>query len=127
LNTEWPASAVDLLTNPGEAIYPPERSAVIYGGGAIALVLFASEQELTLSYTRDDSVSGGYVVHLLNFCVDPNLVALYRTQLKDGRRATGQLPAVRNNQPIGTAIGAITVAVRDRAAFLDPRSRKDWW
>ena len=55
-------------------------------------------------------------------------MALYRAQLKDGKRNTSQLPGVRNNQAIGTAAGnAIAVAIRDRGPFLDPRSRKDWW
>ncbi len=127
LNLDWPAAALELATAPGETIYPPSRSPLIYGGGAIALVLFADERELTLGYSRHDDVGAGYVVHLLNLCVDPNLVALYRAQLNNGRRATGHLPAVRNAQPIGTAAGALIVAVRDRGAFLDPRSRKDWW
>ncbi|MFN4294977.1 MAG: hypothetical protein ACK4JD_12700 [Thermoflexales bacterium] len=127
LNLDWPAAALELAAAPGETIYPPSRSPVIYGGGAIALVLFADERELTLGYSRHDDVGAGYVVHLLNLCVDPNLVALYRAQLNNGRRATGRLPAVRNAQPIGTATGPLIVAVRDRGAFLDPRSRKDWW
>ncbi|BCX02396.1 MAG: hypothetical protein KatS3mg053_0334 [Candidatus Roseilinea sp.] len=127
LNLDWPAAALELATTPGETIYPPARSPAIYSGGAIALVLFAGERELTLGYSRHDDVGAGYVVHLLNLCVDPNLVALYRAQLSSGRRATGYLPAVRNAQPIGTATGALMVAVRDRGAFLDPRSRKDWW
>jgi hypothetical protein len=73
-------------------------------------------------------VGEGYVVHLMNFCVDPALVAQYRAQVQGGRRATGLLPGLRNGQTIGYAIGdSVTVAIRDRAAFLDPRSRKDWW
>lgn len=127
LNLDWPAAALELAAAPGETIYPPSRSAVIYGGGAIALVLFADERELTLGYSRHDDVGAGYVIHLLNLCVDPNLVALYRAQLNNGRRATGHLPAVRDAQPVGTATGPLIVAVRDRGAFLDPRSRKDWW
>ncbi len=126
-NVDWPAAALELAAMPGETIYPPARNPVIYSGGAIALVLFAGERELTLGYSRHDGVDIGYVVHLMNLCVDPNLVALYRAQLNGGRRATGYLPAVRNAQPIGTATGALIVAVRDRGAFLDPRSRKDWW
>lgn len=127
VNLDWPAAALELATTPGETIYPPTRGPAIYSGGAIALVLFATDRELTLGYSRHDDVGAGYVVHLLNLCVDPNLVALYRAQLNSGRRATGYLPAVRNAQPLGTATGALIVAVRDRGAFLDPRSRKDWW
>lgn len=93
----------------------------------VAMVLYASERELTLAYTRQDSVTAGYVVHLLNFCVDVNLVAQHRARISDGRRATGQLPGVRVNQPVGAALGPIIVAIRDRGAFLDSRSQKDRW
>lgn len=127
-NEDWPVSVVDLGTSAGETIYAPERGPVIYGGGVVALVLYAGERELTLAYTRQDSVGVGYVVHLMNFCVDANLVALYRANTDQGRRTTGQLPGVRNNQSLGVATGGtLTVAVRDRGAFLDPRSKKDWW
>jgi len=127
INGEWPASVMDFGAAPGEAVYAPERGPVIWANGIVAMVLFASERELTLAYTRQDSVTMGYVVHLLNLCVDANLVAQYRAQLSEGRRATGQLPGVRNNQMVGTALGPVIVAIRDRGAFLDPRSRKDWW
>lgn len=128
VNDDWDVSVIDFGATPGEAIFAPERGSVIWGSGVVALVLFASERELTLAYTRQDSVSAGYVVHMANFCVDANLVAAYRAQLNEGRRATGQLPGVRNNQLVGVAQGyALTIAIRDRGAFLDPRSRKDWW
>ncbi len=127
LNAEWSASVVAFSTSPGEGIYPPERNPEI-GGGYIAMLLYAGETELTLAYHRQDSVTDGYVVHVLGVCVDANLLALYRAQTAGGLRSSGQLPAVSNNQRLGTAQGAsITVAIRDRGVFLDPRSRKDWW
>jgi hypothetical protein len=61
---------------------------------------------------------------LANICVDPNLLALYRSSNGAGR---GYLPALRNEEVLGTATGSLLVAVRDRGVFLDPRSRKDWW
>lgn len=126
LNADWAVSVVGFAMTPGEDVRLPERGADI--GGYTAMVLFASEQELTLAYFRQDSVTDGYVVHLLNFCVDPNLVALYRAQTPGGRRTTGNLPALRNDQRTGLAgTGPLIVAVRDRGVFLDPRSRKDWW
>jgi hypothetical protein len=128
VNGDWPVSVIDFGATPGEAIHIPERGPAIWANGVVAMVLYAGERELTLSYTRGDDMGAGYVVHMLNFCVDANLVAAYRTQTISGRRATGQLPGVRNNQPVGVALGsAITIAIRDRGAFLDPRSRKDWW
>ncbi|MCS7088212.1 MAG: hypothetical protein NZL91_05925 [Thermoflexales bacterium] len=128
VNNDWPVSALDLAATPGEGIYIPERNVSNNPIGTVAMVLYADEDEVTLAYTANDSVVHGYVVYLMNFCVDPNLVALYRAQLNNGRRATGQLPAVRNNQRIGTARhGYVTVAIRDTGMFMDPRSRKDWW
>jgi hypothetical protein len=61
--------------------------------------------------------------------VDPNLLALYRAQVDAGGwHVTGQLPALRHNQPLGTAFGAeIQAAIRDNGTFMDPRSHKDWW
>ncbi len=110
---------------PGEAISFPSRGPQIYGGGYIVLVLYASEERITLGYTRRDSVAPGYAVHIEEICVDVNLLALYRRMNQAGR---GQLPALRNGEILGTAKGSeIRVAVRDRGSFMDPRSRKDWW
>lgn len=126
-NNDWPASVIEVSAVPGEAIYIPTRYPAIWTNGIVAMVLYAGARELTLAYTRQDSVTAGYVIHLLNFCVDANLVAQYQAQMSAGRRATGMLPGVRNDQPIGVSLGPLIVAVRDRGAFLDPRSRKDWW
>jgi hypothetical protein len=128
VNTQWPVSVLDMATTKGEAIQIPERSAANSTAGTNAMVLYADEHQITLVYGDQDRVDAGYVVYLANFCVDPNLVAAYRAQLKDGKRSTGKLPALRNDQKIGEAEGSvITVAVRDLGPFLDPRSRKDWW
>lgn len=126
-NAEWPATVIDIATTPGEGVHVPQRAAQI-GGGFNAMVLFASDDELTLAFHRQDGVEDGYVAHFLGLCVDPNLVALYRAQLNGGRRATHSLPAVRSGQRIGIAAGAsLTIAMRDRGVFMDPRSSKDWW
>jgi hypothetical protein len=114
-----------LATYRGEPVYIPTRRSDIYQGTYRALVLYAEERRITLKYTRDDNVKAGYTVHLENVCVDPNLLALYRTANSQGR---GQLPALRNGESLGTATGEeIRVAIRDWGSFLDPRSRKDWW
>ena len=128
VNTSWPAHVIDLTTTAGETIQIPERSVVIWSGNNVALVLYASESEVTFAYTRNDSVMG-YVVHMLNLCVNPALVAAYRAQLTGaGKRATGYLPALKVGQTLGTArAGWVTVAIRDTGAYMDPRSRKDWW
>lgn len=115
---------VGLAAQPGEPVYPPSRRTTILGN-AIAQVLFAEETRLTLTYTRDDSPAYGYVIHLENVCVDPNLLALYRSLHQAGRTS---LPSLRATDPVGIARGdVIHVAVRDTGSFMDPRSRKDWW
>ncbi|MCB0162742.1 MAG: hypothetical protein KDI79_00860 [Anaerolineae bacterium] len=128
-DTFWPVTLVGVATTPGEPIYLPERGGQIYSGGYSALVLYAEEKRITLGYTRRDTVAAGYVVHLENVCVNPNLVALYKAQEDaDGWLASGHLPGLRNNQSLGTAFSyEIQVAIRDAGTFMDPRSQKDWW
>jgi hypothetical protein len=119
------ATLISLQTAPGERVGVPHRGAEIYGGGYKALVLYAEPTRITLGYTREDSVANGYVVHIENVCVDPALVALYQNSNAAGR---GSLPALREDEVLGTAaLGDISVAVRDRGVFWDPRSRLDWW
>lgn len=125
----WKVTLVGLATHPGEPIAIPERNAQIFGGSFKALVLYADERQITLGYTRRDTVAGGYVVHILGVCVDPNLLALYRAQNDaNGWRTSGRLPALRNDQIIGLAAGEeLKVSIRDNGSFMDPRSGKDWW
>jgi hypothetical protein len=64
-------------------------------------------------------------LHLEGLCVYTNLLHAYNDRHSNGR---GALPALRPGQPIGYAPATeVGVAIRDRGAFLDPRSRKDWW
>lgn len=119
------ATLLTLGANAGEALGIPHRGAQVYGGGYKALVLYAESSRITLGYTREDSVANGYVVHLENVCVDPNLLALYRSSNATGRAF---LPALREDEVLGTAGSSqIMVAVRDRGVFFDPRARQDWW
>jgi len=125
----WPVTMAGLAVTPGEPIYIPERGSQIYRGNYVSMVLYAEGRRITLSYTRRDNVASGYIIHLENFCVHPNLLALYWSQRSGGGwRTSGFLPALRNNQAIGVALGKeIRVAIRDRGSFMDPRSQKDWW
>jgi hypothetical protein len=118
-------SLLGMGTRAEETISIPSRQAQIYAGEFKALVLYASEERITLGYTRDDSAAPGYVVHIEKICVDPNLLALYRQANAIGR---GELPALRNGEILGTAKGEeILAAIRDRGTFMEARSRKDWW
>ncbi len=123
--TSPPVTLLGFATRSGELLAAPSRGAEIYAAGYIALVLYADDRRLTLKYTRDDNVVGGYTVHLENLAVDPNLLARYRQTDAAGRH---DLPAITNRQPLGTATGGeVLVAIRDCGTFLDPRSQKDWW
>jgi hypothetical protein len=111
-------------TAPYETIYTPDSGYDI-GGGYDALVLYASQTQLTLNYTREDDVVRGYTIHIEEICVEPDLLALYQQANAAGR---GSLPAVRGGQPLGRSPGGeIMVAIRDSGSFMDPRSHYDWW
>jgi hypothetical protein len=93
--------------------------------GYEVMVLYATNTRVTLKYTREDNVVSGYTIHIENICVEPNLLLLYQTMNAAGR---ARLPALYAGQGIGRAITTtISVAIRDTGAFLDPRSRTDWW
>lgn len=124
LNT-YAVTLLGMGTRPGELLAAPRRDAEIYPGGHTTLVLYAEPTRITLKYTRNDNVVSGYTVHLEKLNVDTNLLALYRWADVEGR---GQLPALKNGQPLGLASGGeVLVAIRDCGTFMDPRSKKDWW
>jgi uncharacterized protein Usg len=124
LLSDWPVTLAGMGVATGEILYLPDREAEI-GGGYQALVLYASEERITLKYTREDNVVYGYTLHIENVCVEPRLLALYRNMNSAGR---AELPALKAGQPFGRARGAeIGVAIRDTGSFMDPRSQKDWW
>jgi hypothetical protein len=113
-----------MAVTPGEVIYVPDSDYHI-GGGNDVLVLYASENRITLKYTGEDNVVQGYTIHIENICVEPDLLTLYRNWNEAGRE---RLPALPGGKALGRAFtGEISVSVRDNGAFLDPRSRKDWW
>ena len=108
---------------PGETIHVPSSGYDI--GGYEVLVLYASAERITLKYTLNDNVVLGYTLHVENVCVEPTLLALYQAWNEQGRE---YLPALRAGQAFGRARSSeIGVAIRDTGAFMDPRSRKDWW
>jgi len=121
---DYPVTLAGMGVAPGEVLHLPDSGYNI-GNRYEALVLYATEERITFKYTRDDNVVSGYTVHVENVCVEPRLLALYRTSNDAGR---GGLPALRGGQPFGRARGyEIGVAIRDTGMFMDPRSRKDWW
>ena len=124
--TDWPVTLLGLRTTRGQLVHVPATSRLIDAAHAyVALVLYADRERITLKYTLEPDVTGGYTVHLEDVCVDPQLLAMYQNLDGAGRR---QLPALRSGEVLGTARDtAIKVAVRDTGRFMDPRSRLDWW
>ncbi len=125
LEDRYPVTLLGMAVSPGEEIHFPSRGPQIYGGGYKALVLYASQERITLKYTREDNVVRGYTVHIEGLTVEPALLELYNRLDSRGR---DHLPALRDGERIGWAgSGEIRAAVRDNGQFMDPRARKDWW
>jgi hypothetical protein len=121
----YPVTMLGLRTTPGQPLRIASRDLPVDPAGFTAMVLYADGGQLALKYTAEDRIDTGYLVHLVNLCVDPNLVALYQRLDADGRH---WLPAVFSGSVVGTAQGGeVDVVVRDSGSFLDPRSRQDWW
>ncbi|MCC7163241.1 MAG: hypothetical protein IT331_12170 [Anaerolineae bacterium] len=138
-----PVTLAGMVVAPNEALRVPRSE---YNIGAIAarpargffldaplddpnrfevLVLYASEERITLKYTREDNVISGYTLHVENICIAADLLQLYRAWNENGR---AQLPALKQGQVFGWArTNEIGVVIRDNGTFMDPRARKDWW
>lgn len=114
-----------MATTAGETIHVPASGYQITAQGHEVLVLYAAANRITLKYTAEDNVIFGYTIHIENVCVEPRLLALYQASNANGR---SHLPALHAGDPLGRAMGGeIRVAIRDTGAFMDPRSRNDWW
>ncbi|MEM7539619.1 MAG: hypothetical protein AAF639_46115 [Chloroflexota bacterium] len=125
LLTDFDTTLIGIATERDKPLSIPYRGPQIYSGGFVAAVLYADTHQMTIAYGRSGSVADAYVVHLEDFCVDPNLLTQYQKANAAGRR---MLPALRNGDIIGLAKGSqVLVAIRDKGKFMDPRSRKDWW
>jgi len=121
----YAVTMLGLHTTPGQPLHIASRDLPVDPAGFTAMVLYADAGQLALKYTAEDRVDTGYLVHLVNLCVDPNLVALYQRLDAEGRH---WLPAVFFGSVVGTAQDSeVGVIVRDCGSFLDPRSRQDWW
>ncbi len=124
LVTEPDVTLVGVAAAAGENLRVPPSGYYI-GSDFQTLVLLADNDRIVLKYTRSDSVVDGYALHVEGIAVDSGLLALYQQANNAGR---GELPALRAGQSIGKAKGSeLRIAIRDCGAFMDPRSRKDWW
>lgn len=116
---------VGLAVQLGETIHVPQAGYEVYTGGYQAVVLYATPERITLTYTRQDSIIKGYAMHIEGVHPEPSLLALYERMNAAGRR---QMPGLKAGQAVGRAIGdEIKLSIRDTGRFMDPRIRKDWW
>lgn len=125
LTWPYPVTLIEMATTPGEPLAIPSRGPDILDGVYRAMVLYAAPTRLTIAYTRDDTPALGYLVHLEDLAVAPQLVSLYEQLNAAGRH---RLPGLRNGEVVGEAAGeSVKLAIRDTGMFMDPRSCKDWW
>lgn len=134
VHVPWADYSIGRLEERTSMAHPCDASAAEYSAlgdaaplqdGYNVLVLYATRERITFTYTRHDTVACGYVIHVENVCVEPRLRELYERMNREGR---SRLPALRAHEPFGRALGGeILVAIRDTGTFMDPRSRKDWW
>jgi len=118
------ATLVGFSTQPGQSILVP-NSGYDIGQGNEVMVLFATENSITLKYTGDDNVFVGYTFYLNNFQVDPQLLAYYNELNAAGRK---ELPVLKAGMQLGIAdANEILVAIRDTGSFMDPRWFWAWW
>jgi len=126
VENRWGPSFATLSTTAGEVLrVPPSGYTIDAAQDLEVLVLYASQERITLKYTREDNVIYGYTLHLEGLCVEPSLLALYNAMNAAGR---GQLPALHPGQPLGRAKGnTLGFAIRDSGTWMDPRNCADWW
>jgi hypothetical protein len=115
------AVLVGIKTAPGDPIFIPPTPHDIYQGNNYATLLYADEDSLTFVYGRTGNVVKGYTVHYMGLQTDPNLLKLFRESRGNN------LPGLTLDTPVGLAGSQLIVAIRDNGAFMDARSRLDWW
>ncbi|MDX1417039.1 MAG: hypothetical protein R3293_22735, partial [Candidatus Promineifilaceae bacterium] len=119
----WDTTLLGMAVTPGEIIHVPDSGYDI-GGGYEVMVLYAGKTRITFHIGNSDKLDG-YVMHVEDVCIEPDLLAKYNTLHEQGR---DRLPVLKGRQPFGRALGSeIKVAMRDNGHFLDPRSRNSWW
>jgi len=122
--TDVEVSMTAMVTTPGEVLGVPHGGYEIAPGKEVH-VLYVDDDSMTLKYTAEDDVVKGYTVHVFDVCPEPSLRALYEKNDAAGRK---ELPALAGKQAFGRArAGSVRVCIRDTGAFMDPRSKKDWW
>lgn len=131
LGVDPAAHLIGIAVTPGQLIKTPKAGRDIGWSGLedahahshAALVLYADEEQVFLKYSRQDGVNPGYIINLIDFCVDPQLLALYRSV--GGDRTA--FPILTAEQPVGRATNKpLVIGIRDTGTFMDARMR-GWW
>ena len=68
--TDFNVTLAGLQVKPGETIHVPKAGYDI-GQGYQVLVLYASQERITLKYTGEDTAATGYVIHVEGVCCEP--------------------------------------------------------
>jgi len=67
------------------------------------------------------------VLHVLDVCVEPRLLALY-TASNQGGGARVRLPALKAGQAFGRSKETeVKFTIRDTGSFMEPRNTQNWW
>ncbi|MDP3982694.1 MAG: S8 family serine peptidase, partial [bacterium] len=110
----------------GEVLKVPDSGYQIASGYEV-MVLYADDNSIMLSYKSEDTAATGYLLHVLDICVEPRLLALY-TASNQGSGARVSLPALRAGQAFGRSKETeVKFTVRDTGSFMEPRNTQNWW
>ena len=81
-----PSSGYDI----GSELFVPERGMIIGSGGYEVLVLYATNERITLKYTREDNVVSGYTLHVEGICVAPEpVIAVSILEQQQAKQSSG--------------------------------------
>ena len=136
LDDAWPITVMGMGTTFGEDLRVPDSGYDI-GQGKEVIVLYADANSILMKYSRDDSIVGGYGLHVDNICTDVNLLSKYNQLDGSARNSyhggyTGgtdyDLVTLSAYEVFGTARGSeIRVAIVDQGTWMDLRYCADWW
>jgi hypothetical protein len=118
-------TAVGFATQQGQSVKVPFRGPKITGD-KVALVLYATPNQMTLKYTLEDNVVTGYTIHIIGVAVHAGLIQAYLDSVVPGD--SGQRPALAAGAEIGKAMGSeVILMVRDVGSFMNPLDTNHWW
>lgn len=115
-------NAVGFALPSGTNVLVPPSGYQINEQGYQATVLYAGSDGITINYTADGNIAGGYTISLKNITVNPEIIKQFQTA-----QSQGLLVALDAFQNLGTTNGSeVIMFLRDTGAILDPRWL-EWW